>query len=162
MGFKDMSRATDRLDFAFNYRGIEVHIDLKEKKQSYSSGIRRLWPEVAPENLFILDETVYRRIVWQGGGGYLAVRDDPEDRWVIFGPWELTLGPRKRYERWGERATRFKKGKVLLDLSSAALESRFFDVGDLLSVVDRALRDRDAIAAVATQGQEMPEIGRPP
>ena len=54
--------------------------------------------------MFILDETVYRRIVWQGGGGYLAVHDLPGSRWAFFGPWELTLGPKIRYNRWIEKS----------------------------------------------------------
>jgi hypothetical protein len=116
-----------------------------------------MWPEVAPEDLFILDETVYRRIVWQGGGGYLAVHDHPGGRWVLFGPWELTLGPRLRYERWGRRAgPEFAKGKLLLDLSAGAHEAQEFRVDDLLGVIERSIGGRDAVYAVAARG--LPQI----
>ena len=69
-----------------------------------------------PKGLVHPDETVYRRIVWQGGGGYLAVHDLPGSRWAFFGPWELTLGPKVRYNRWIEKSpgNRLRKGKLLI------------------------------------------------
>ena len=160
--FTDNSAGVDRLDFSFSFGGARVDIDLKEKLQHYSSGIARLWPDIAPQDLFVVDETVYRRVVWQGGGGYLVVHDHPEERWAIFGPWELTLGPRVRYQRWGQRkAESFLKGKILLDLTTAARISRTFSVDDLLWVILRASDARDAVEAVATKGQEVPELGDP-
>lgn len=160
--FEDHTADADRLDFSFSYKGMRVALDLKEKRQTYTSGYRSLWPELAPENLFILDETVYRRIVWQGGGGYLAVHDLPGVRWILFGPWELTLGPRVRYRRWGRRrGPSFSKGKILLDLGAAAHESSGFRVADLLAVIDRSRAARDAVEAVEISGYPIPEIGAP-
>lgn len=160
--FEDHTPSPDRLDFSFTHRGMRVALDLKEKRQSYSPGYRRLWPEVAPEDLFILDETVYRRVVWQGGGGYLAVHDLPLARWVLFGPWELTLGPRLRYRRWGRRAgPSFSKGKILLDLGAGAHSSPAFAVDDLLRVIDRSRAARDAVEAVEISGYPIPEVGAP-
>lgn len=150
----------DRLDFSFVHRERRVWVDLKEKRQPYSQGVQELWPTVPSSCLFILDETVYRRIIWQGGGGFLAVHDLPGQRWVIFGPWELTLGPRARYQRWGQRSgRRFRKGKILLDLRAGAVESRVFSVDDLLWVIDNAAADREAVEAVATKLQDLPELG---
>lgn len=161
-GFTDNSAGVDRLDFSFSFGGARVDIDLKEKLQRYSAGIAGLWPDVAPEDLFVVDETVYRRVVWKGGGGYLVVHDHPEERWAIFGPWELTLGPRVRYQRWGQRhGQSFLKGKILLDLTTAARVSRIFSVDDLLWVILRASDARDALEAVATEGQAVPELGEP-
>ena len=160
--FEDHSEAVDKLDFSFSFGGARVDIDLKEKRQRYSPGIARLWPELAPQDLFVVDETVYRRVVWQGGGGYLVVHDHPEERWAIFGPWELTLGPRRRYQRWGQRrGESFLKGKILLDIRAAARVSRSFSVDDLLWVILRSSESRDAVEAVATGGQEIPELGDP-
>lgn len=160
--FVDNSEAVDRLDFSFTFGGARVDIDLKEKRQRYSPGIGRLWPELAPQDLFVVDETVYRRVVWQGGGGYLVVHDHPEERWAIFGPWELTLGPRRRYQRWGQRrGESFLKGKILLDLTAAARVSRSFKVDDLLWVILRSSEARDAVEAVATRGEDVPEVGDP-
>ncbi|MDP9067437.1 MAG: hypothetical protein M3N53_03675 [Actinomycetota bacterium] len=158
----DRTNDFDRLDFSFNYADSRVELDLKEKIKPTSEGLAALWPDVPPSDIFVLDETVYRRIVWNGGGGYLVVRDYPGHRWLIFGPWELTLGPRLRYERWGKRHEKsFKKGKVMLDLSTAAHSSHSFHVGDLLRVIDRALALRDAVEAVEISGIDLPEVGEP-
>ncbi|MGH2819868.1 MAG: hypothetical protein ACRDJ5_04355 [Actinomycetota bacterium] len=158
-GVEDHTGDYERLDFSFRYRGLEVRLDLKEKRQPYSARYRQMWPEVEAPNLFIVDETVFRRVVWQGGGGYLVVHDLPERRWLFFGPWELTLGPRRRYRRWGRRAgPSFSKGKLLLDLGAAAHEASSFTVDDLLEVIDRSRGARDGVEAVPIRGQDLPEI----
>ncbi len=158
----DRTNDFDRLDFSFNYGDGRVELDLKEKINPTSEGLAALWPAVAPADIFVLDETVYRRIVWNGGGGYLVVHDYPGSRWVIFGPWELTLGPRLRYERWGKRHEKsFKKGKVMLDLSTAAHSARSFEVDDLFRVIDRARALREAVEAVDLLGVDLPEVGEP-
>jgi hypothetical protein len=151
----------DKLDFSFLYRGERVYLDLKEKKSVYSIDHSTMWPDIPTDDLFILDETVYRRIVWQGGGGYLLIRDQPVDRWLIFGPWELTLGPRVRYQRWGKRSgPEFLKGKILLDLNAAADEAPVFEIDRLLHVVTRARELRDQVEAVPIRGHDIPELGR--
>lgn len=158
--FEDHTEDVDRLDYSFGYGGLRVEVDLKEKLQRYSPGIGELWPELPPQDLFIVDETVYRRIVWQGGGGYLVVHDHPEERWVFFGPWELTLGPRRRYQRWGRRkGASFLKGKILLNLGAAARTAPRFQVDDLFAVIHKAAGSRDAVEAVATQQEHIPELG---
>ena len=158
--FVDNSGEVDRLDYSFTYGGIRVEVDLKEKLQRYSLGLAALWPDLPPQDLFVVDETVFRRVVWQGGGGYLVVHDHPEERWAIFGPWELTLGPRVRYQRWGQRrGESFLKGKILLNLATAARVSRTFSVDDLLWVILRSSESRDALEAVATKGEDVPELG---
>ena len=157
----DHTDAFDLLDFSFTVARERVFVDIKEKRQPYSLGINDLWPNVESSNLFILDETVYRRIIWQGGGGYLVVRDHPEKRWALFGPWELTLGPRVRYQRWGQRGdTGFLKGKILLNINAAALVSERFSVDDLLQVIDDARARVQSVAAVATTEQPIPVVGR--
>jgi hypothetical protein len=157
--FENHTARFDTLDFSFTYGGRRVYVDLKEKRSRYSSGIAAVWPEVAPGDLFIVDETVFRRIVWQGGGGYLVVHDHPGRRWAIFGPWELTLGPRVRYQRRAQRTSEFLKGKVLLSLAAAGALGPEFSVDDLLSVVTRSGRQRDQVAAVPIPGDELPELG---
>lgn len=158
----DRTNDFDRLDFSFNYEDGRVELDLKEKINPTSDGLAALWPEVPADDIFVLDETVYRRIVWNGGGGYLVVHDHPGYRWLIFGPWELTLGPRLRYERWGKRRTEsFKKGKVMLDLRTAAHTGRTFEVDDLFKVIDRSRALRDAVEGVDIVGIELPEVGQP-
>lgn len=149
----------DTLDFSFTYGGRRVYLDLKEKLRRYSGGIAGLWPEVPAPDLFIADETVFRRIVWQGGGGYLVVHDHPERRWAIFGPWELTLGPRVRYQRRGVRTTEFLKGKVLLNLGAAAAHCSSFSVDVLLEVVADSVRRRDEVGAVPIPGEVLPVVG---
>ena len=157
----DHTDAFDLLDFSFTFGQERVFVDIKEKRQPYSSGINGLWPTVDSSNLFILDETVFRRIVWQGGGGYLVVRDHPEKRWALFGPWELTLGPRLRYQRWGQRGDRgFLKGKILLNFNAAALLSERFSVDDLLQVIEDSRERVQSVAAVAATEQPIPVVGR--
>ena len=157
----DHTDAFDLLDFSFTVGRERVFVDIKEKRQPYSQGINGLWPTVESSNLFILDETVYRRIIWQGGGGYLVVRDHPEERWALFGPWELTLGPRLRYQRWGQRGdSGFLKGKILLNINAAAVVSERFSVDDLLQVIEDARKRVQSVAAVATTEQPIPVVGR--
>jgi hypothetical protein len=158
---RDDTAAFDRLDFSFRYRGLPVALDVKEKRQRYSTGIRTLWPGLTEPDLFIVDETVYRRIVWQGGGGYLAVHDVPGRRWVVLGPWELTLGHKERYGRWGERgASPFLKGKLLFDLSIGEDQPDPFDVGLVLRTIDQARRWRDRVEPYPIHGARLRELGR--
>ena len=157
----DHTDAFDLLDFSFTFGQERVFVDIKEKRQPYSFGIEGLWPIVESSNLFILDETVYRRIIWQGGGGYLVVRDHPGKRWALFGPWELTLGPRVRYQRWGQRGdNRFLKGKLLLNINAAALVTERFSVDDLLRVIENSRARVQSVAAIATTEQPIPVVGR--
>lgn len=148
----------DKLDFSFTYGGRRIWVDLKEKRQAYSTGVQALWEEVPGSFLFILDETVYRRIVWQGGGGYLVVHDLPGRRWAIYGPWELTLGPRRRYEREEHRKKTFLKGKILLDLRAAATLRSYFSIDELLHVIDKSVGERDAVEAVAAKTLDLPQV----
>lgn len=149
------------LDFEMTLDGRPVALDVKEKRQPYSAGLRRLWPEVAPPDLFVLDETVYRRIVWRGGGGYLAVHDVPSGRWVLMGPWELTLGPRVRYARWGRRHRRsFLKGKLLVDLGTGLGAGESFTVDALAELVERTHRWHPAVEPYPV-GPPVPELGGP-
>lgn len=148
----------DKLDFSFTYGGRRIWVDLKEKRQAYSAGVQALWEEVPGSFLFILDETVYRRIVWQGGGGYLVVHDHPGNRWAIYGPWELTLGPRRRYEREERRTKTFLKGKILLDLRAAATLRSYFSIDELLHVIDKSVGQRDVVEAVAAKTLDLPQV----
>lgn len=148
---EDHTDSYDTLDFSFSYVDETVWVDLKEKINPTSRSLASIWPEVAASDLFVVDETVYRRIIWQGGGGYLIVHDHPAGRWAIFGPWELTLGPRVRYAREGQKRTRILKGKILLDLSTAHVGVEF-RVKDLLQVVRQARQERDQIGPVAIPG----------
>ncbi|MDQ3957329.1 MAG: hypothetical protein M3273_03300 [Actinomycetota bacterium] len=157
-GLTSHTDSFDKLDFSFTYGGRPIWVDLKEKRQVYSSGIQALWEEVPGSFLFILDETVYRRIIWQGGGGYLVVHDHPGSRWAIFGPWELTLGPRRRYRRAEKKTRSFLKGKILLDLRAAATLRSYFSIDELLHVIDKSVAEREAVEAVATTTLDLPEV----
>ena len=157
-GLETHTDSFDKLDFSFTYGGRRIWVDLKEKRQSYSAGVQALWEEVPGSFLFILDETVYRRIIWQGGGGYLVVHDHPGSRWAIFGPWELTLGPRRRYEREERKNRSFFKGKILLDLRAAATLRSYFSIDELLHVIDKSVAQRDVVEAVATNTIDLPQV----
>lgn len=157
--FVDQTRAFHRLDYSFEYAGAGVEVDLKEKIRPTSFGLGAMWRQVPRHDLFVLDETVYRRIVWQGGGGYLVVHDHPVGRWLVFGPWELTLGPRVRYVRWNTLATTFAKGKVLLDLRTASHSTTEFSVDALLHAVELSRARLAQVEAVKIPGQPLPEVG---
>ncbi len=156
----DRTSSFEELDFCFSYRTMTVTLDVKEKRQRYSRGVQGLWPEVAESDLFIVDETVFRRVVWQGGGGYLLVHDLPSQRWLVFGPWELTLGAKVRYGRWGQRRdSRFLKGKLLLDLSSAVETTAGLSVDAVLRAVDVACAWRSRVEPYPLAGSALPELG---
>lgn len=156
----DHTASLDALDFSFAYKGMPVTLDVKEKRQRYSDGIRALWPALHEARLFIVDETVFRRVVWQGGGGYLLVHDVPSEQWAVFGPWELTLAHRVRYGRWGQRrGSSFLKGKLLLDLHSAAEATPALSVDAILRAVDAARRWRNRVEPYPIHGARLRELG---
>src|SRR4051812_29682804 len=93
----DFTGEFDEPDFRFRLDGQDVRLEVKAKLQEYSREYVDLWPDVVPEDLFILDETSYRHLVWGDGLGFVVVDDQPMSRWHVFGPWELCLGPRRRF-----------------------------------------------------------------
>ncbi|HEX2065168.1 MAG TPA: DEAD/DEAH box helicase [Acidimicrobiales bacterium] len=163
----EVSRLSDftdemELDFEFRFEGEHVNLEVKEKRQPLSGEYVALWPEVPAQELFVLDETAFRRLAWAQGMGYLVVHDEPLARWLYFGPWELALGPRRRFERLGDKgAGDFLKGKLLLDLRTAAAETAELRVGALLDVVRRSRGALHHVEAVRIRrGDELPTIPR--
>lgn len=150
------------LDFSFRYRGMPVTLDVKEKRQRYSRGVQELWPGVREADLFIVDETVFRRVVWQGGGGYLVIHDVPGARWLVLGPWELTLGHRVRYGRWGDRGgAPFLKGKLLIDLATATHGASGFSTELVKRAIEASRAWRDRVQPYPVPGARLREVGRP-
>lgn len=159
-GLTDNTTAFDALDFSFTYQTLTVSLDVKEKVQRYSKGVRDLSPRLPERDMFIVDETVFRRIVWQGGGGYLLVRDVPEGRWVVFGPWELTLGPKIRYGRWGTRRTEaFLKGKLLLSLQCCACAAKHLSTDLIAEAVDVSRAWQSGVGPYPIHGTTLRELG---
>lgn len=112
--------AYDQLDYELvGPGGRRLQLELKAKHQPYV-GWRDLRPEVAEGDLFILDELALRRLVDAGRYGFLLVRDVPGDRWVLWSLAELVIGSKVRVSRNLATPGRVK-GKVLLDLSEAAV-----------------------------------------
>ena len=145
----DYTHEMDELDFEFRLDGVRARVDVKEKLRPLSEEVSALWPEVPGTELFVVDETSFRALLWAEGLGYLLVHDVPIGRWLVFGPWELALGPRRRFERRGDRgAGEFLKGKLLLDLRTAAAQTLGLSVDSLIEVVRgsrRALRQVEAV-----------------
>lgn len=159
----DYTGEMDDLDFDFRFQGERVRVDVKEKIQSLSQEFSQIWPEVPESDLFVLDETSFRALLWAEGLGYLLVRDRPAARWHVLGPWELCLGPRRRFERREDRgAGEFLKGKMLLDLRTAAETTSDLSVDSLLRVV-RASRAalRQVRALPVGRSGSLPIIPRP-
>ncbi len=136
----------DRLDYQVLGPGERLcQLELKTKRQAYKgwSGLR---PEVAPADLFILDELALRRIVDAGRYGFLLVRDMPSDRWAVWSTAELVLATKVRVGRRLVTGVERTKGKVLIDLSSAAavtttLAGALSAVATLVGVIDRRWSD---------------------
>ena len=74
----------DRLDFQLLAPGERlVEIEVKAKIQPLSEGWRALRHDVAPADLFVLDELALRKIVDAGRYAFLLVRDIPRARWAF-------------------------------------------------------------------------------
>lgn len=145
----------DEPDFRFRLDGKEVRLEVKAKGQPYAREYEELWPEVPPADLFILDETSYRTLVWGEGLGFVVVDDRPAHRWHVLGPWELCLGPRRRFERHGDRgAGEFTKGKLLLDLRTAAATTNDLSIDALIAAIRASRRDLSRVEAVQIRARE--------
>lgn len=146
--FLDLTEELD-IDFEFVFERHLVRMDLKEKHSHLSGDYRDAWPEVPPADLFLVDEVSWRKLLWREGMGYLLIHDGPGGRWCVFGPWELALGQRRRLERLGDRGNGpFRKGKLLIDLRSAARTTRDLDVDVLLHVVRSSRASLHAVEAI--------------
>ncbi|MGH3370099.1 MAG: DEAD/DEAH box helicase, partial [Nocardioidaceae bacterium] len=162
----DYTGEMDALDFQFRFERADVHVDLKEKWQRSGAETADLWPETPRDELFLVDETAFRTLVWKGGLGYLLVHDRPRTRWHVFGPWELCLGPRRRFDRLGNRTGRdFLKGKLLLDFRTASATTSDLDIDVLLKVVreSRAALHKVRAIPIRTEGDlpVLPRAARP-
>ncbi|MEO5679913.1 MAG: DEAD/DEAH box helicase [Acidimicrobiales bacterium] len=158
----DFTNEHDTPDFTFRYERDLVRLEVKLKQRPLSQEIRDLWPEADERNLFVVDEVSLRKLVWAEGLGYLLLRDRPGRRWCSFGPWELWLGPRRRYERRVDRGNgEFLKGKLLVDLRAAAVTTEELDLDALLGVVrsSRAAVDRVSALPLRVEGT-LPVIPR--
>lgn len=145
----DFTDEMDAPDVRFRYEGDDVTLELKEKLSILSDEFAEQWPEVPRRDLLVVDETSFRRLVWAEGLGYLLVHDVPGRRWATFGPWELCLAPRRRFQRRGDKGSgEFLKGKLLLDLRTAATSSTDLDLEEVLGVVRSSRAALRQVAAV--------------
>lgn len=159
----DLSAQPETPDFEFQYEGERVGLEVKSKLQPYSSEYHEMWRELPESELFILDETSLRALSWAEGMGYLLIADAPSRRWVVIGPWELLLGPRRRFERLGPRTGKtFGKGKLLLDLGTGqAMGDVVIDV--VLQIVRRTRATRRGVRPIQLRGQpELPVVPKAP
>ena len=136
----------DRLDYQLLGPGERLcELELKAKRRPYQ-GWSALCPDVDPVDLFILDELALRRIVDAGRFGFLLVRDIPGGRWALWSTTELVLATKVRAERRLATGTGRTKGKLLMDLSSAAsvadtLAAALAALATLVGVIDRRWGD---------------------
>jgi ATP-dependent helicase Lhr and Lhr-like helicase len=159
----DYTAEMDVLDFEFRFERERVRVDVKEKRTRYTRDYREMWPEVPEPELFILDETAFKALMWEEGLGYLLIHDVPQDRWLVMGPWEIALGPRRRFQRLGDKGSGdFLKGKLLLDLRTASASSRNLSVDELLRVVELSRRARRQVEPIRLRVREViPVVPRP-
>ena len=136
----------DRLDYQLLGPGERLcELELKAKRRPYQ-GWSALRPDVLPVDLFILDELALRRIVDAGRYGFLLVRDIPGGRWALWSTAELVLATKVRAGRRLATGTGRTKGKLLMDLSSAAsvtdtLPGALGALATLVGVIDRRWGD---------------------
>lgn len=138
--------ALDRLDYQLLGPGERLcELELKAKRQPYK-GWGRYWPAVADEDIFILDELALRRVLDAGRHAFLLVRDMPMDRWCLWSTMELVLTSKIRVGRQLAGGRRVVKGKILLDLSSAAatqstLAAALSQLTSMVGLIDRRWTD---------------------
>ncbi len=136
----------ERLDYQLLGPGERLcELELKAKRRPYQ-GWSALRPEIEPADLFILDELALRRIVDAGRYGFLLVCDMPGRRWALWSTAELVLATKVRAGRRLATGTAPTKGKLLMDLSSAAsltdtLAGALFALATLVGVIDRRWAD---------------------
>ena len=149
----DLSGQRETPDFEFQYEGDRVGLEVKSKRTHYSAEYHQLWPEVAEADLFILDEKSLRALSWAEGMGYLLIEDVPSRRWVVIGPWQLLLGPHRRFEHLGEGTTETSsKGKLLLDLGTGhAMADVVID--DVLRIVRSTRATHREVRPIPVRGQ---------
>ncbi|MBW3614671.1 MAG: DEAD/DEAH box helicase [Actinobacteria bacterium] len=153
----DLSTQPETPDFEFQYEGERVGLEVKAKLQRYSARYREMWPELAERDLFILDEGSLRALSWAEGMGYLLIADAPSERWIVIGPWELLLGPRRRYQRLDDG-----KGKLLLDLGTGQSMDDVV-VDEVLRIVRRTRATRREVRPIRLRGQaELPVVPKAP
>lgn len=134
----------DCLDFQLLSKSEQlVQLELKAKRQPLSAGWRQLRPDVAPEDLFVLDELALRKIVDAGRYAFLLVRDIPKARWLLWTVGDLLVASRTRHARSIDRGAGAQfKGKLLFDLGEAGYTTS--DLGEALDAVCRTTGRLDA------------------
>lgn len=148
----DLSTQPETPDFEFQYESERVGLEVKSKLNPLSDEYRQLWPQVPEPDLFILDEAALRTLSWAEGMGYVVIADKPMSRWVVLGPWELLLAPRRRFERLSDDRKHPQKGKLLFDLRTG-LSMDDFVVDALLQFITTTRSTRGARRPIRLQGQ---------
>jgi hypothetical protein len=137
----DYSEQYGAFDYEFRYAGGPVRVDVKERRTAIGSEWAAHWPDVPPADLLAVNERCIRGLLWGDEAGYLLVRDHVANTWSVFGPWQLALADKRRFDASEDRGNGpFAKGKVLLDLRSAEARSSTLDIDALLDVVRRTRR----------------------
>jgi hypothetical protein len=143
---KTSTSALDRLDFQLLGPGEQLcELELKAKRQRYR-GWGANWPSVPEKHLFMVDELALRRLVDAGRFAFLLVRDVPGGRWCLWSTTELVLTTKVRVARQLAGPRPAIKGKVLIDLRSAAathatLAATLSQLAAMVGVIQRRWAD---------------------
>jgi hypothetical protein len=138
---KSSTTAMDRLDYQVLCPGDRLcEIELKTKRQPYR-GWGTFRPDVAEQDLFIVDELTIRKLIDAGRYGVLLVRDAPLHRWIVWTPMDLMFASKVRVARQLATGRGGTKGKVLLNLADSPhhfplLEAALVGIAGLIEQTD--------------------------
>lgn len=119
--FLDGSRSYKALDFTIELPERRFALDVKEKRQHYQT---KNWPSSLPEqDMFVIDELAIRKCLAYSPFSGILVRDNLQQRYVLYPVVDLALMPRTRLNRPIEKNQLTYKGKWIIDLRNGLQSS---------------------------------------
>lgn len=139
------TQSLNDLDYTVALRtGIDIAVELKEKRQTYSSWWSQQWERQYPETpraaLFIVDELTVRKLAAKGPHTYLLLNDSTGsiDHWYACSIGDVLFGDFVRVAR--PLYNNVLKGKLLLNLDALPIaETSLHDALDGLDMLSRTV-----------------------
>ena len=139
------TRSMNELDYQITLSSrIQIAVELKEKRQTYSPWWNQQWAHQYPEHpqpsLFIIDELSVRKLATKGPHAYLLISDStgPFDRWHACSIGDILFGDFVRVAR--PLHNNIVKGKLLLNLDTMPVaEEHLQDTIDGIDMLSRTV-----------------------